>query len=397
MRIRFLNQVDSVAPFLRDLVIHLAEHGHEVEVMISDVEYREGRKDLREVFKHPNVNLHYIHVGRAAERRVLQRLYGYSRFVLGAMWATLFGKSVDLNFFLTQPPMFPLWGFVLKLLRRQQYAVLIMDLYPDVAIRSGIIGENSLPARFMGWVSRVALRHSKAVFVIGRCMRDRLLQWGIPEQKLHIATLWANENVIYPIEPNENILRRELGLEDKFVVLYSGNIGVGHFFDDILEVARRLKDRSDLCFVFIGTGSRRKEIEAAKTQYQLENVLLLPFQPEEKLAHSLSMGDIHFISLREGFEGLMVPSKAYGVFTAGRGAIYQGNLKGEIALEIQEYDMGSVLTPSDPDRLEHILLDYMEHPEKARSQGKNALAAASTSFGRSESINRYRLAIEALI
>lgn len=243
----------------------------------------------------------------------------------------------------------------------------------------------------------MSLDRARAVFVIGRCMRDRLLTWDLPDNKLLTATLWANEQTVYPIAPQDNDLRRTLGLQDCFTIMYGGNLGSGHYFDDIVEVARRLKGTSTLRFVFAGAGSRRAEIEAAKARYDLDNVVLLPFQPEAMLAQSLSMGDVHFISLREGYEGLMVPSKAYGVFNAGRSTIYQGNRAGEIAREIAEHEMGTVLSPGDPDQLEAIILKYYTHPEIARREGENALAAARSIFDREQSTGRYRHAIEALV
>ena len=124
--------------------------------------------------------------------------------------------------------------------------------------------------------------------------------------------------LVYPIPAAESRLRRELGLDGKFVVLYSGNMGVSHYFDDLLEVIRRCQDEAKLHFVFIGEGQRRGEIENFFRRHQPRNVSLLLFQPMEQLAESLSLGDVHFVSLRAGFEGLVVPSKVYGALAAGR-------------------------------------------------------------------------------
>lgn len=388
VKIRFINRVDSGAPFLRDLLPYMDQQGHEVEVLVSDVSYRSGNASLGEVLADTQVHLNTVPT-YADGQGLLAKLRSFISFILGAMVATLRGRDVDVNFFLTQPPLFFLWGLFLKSLRRQPYMVIVMDLYPDVAIQSGLMNRNHLLARTLTWLNRLALRRALAVCVIGRCMQHKVAALGVEPTRIHRATLWANDKLVYPVAREDNLLRRELQLDEAFIVLYSGNIGVGHYFDDILEVAHRLRDEPDLRFVFIGHGARHGEIEAAKATQKLDNVLLLPFQPEDRLAHSLSLGDVHFLSLRAGFTGLMVPSKAYGIFTAGRAAIYQGEAWGEIAQEIEEYEMGSVVPLNDADSLEQTILNYYQDRELAQQHGQQALARARSNLGRAQSVARY--------
>jgi glycosyltransferase involved in cell wall biosynthesis len=218
------------------------------------------------------------------------------------------------------------------------------------------------------------------VIVIGRCMKEYLVEQGVPQERLCIITNWANESEIFPVPCHANPLRREFGLEGAFVVLYSGNMGASHDFDAVLEVARRLRIMPNLRFVFIGNGVRRKEIERAKDASGLDNVILLPFQPIERLAYSLSMGDVHFISLRDGFEGLVVPSKAYGSLAAGRPIIYQGSARG---------DVGVVVASHDPDALETAILRYYESPALVAEQGEKARQLALTRFSRQHALEQY--------
>ena len=172
-------------------------------------------------------------------------------------------------------------------------------------------------------------------------------------------------------------------------MLYSGNLGASHYFDDLLEVARRCKYLAGLKFVIIGDGVRRKEIEKAESTFLLDNLLLLPFQPSERLAESLNLGDVHFVSLKEGFQGLEVPSKAYGSLAAGRALIYQGNPSGEIARMITEAGIGCVVQEGDVDGLERSILDYVKDRSQAKHQGERALELARTKNSSIVALQRY--------
>ncbi len=310
-------------------------------------------------------------------------------YVLGAVFHTLVSPSVNLNFFLTQPPLFPLWGWVLVYLRHQPYICLIMDIYPDVAVLDGLLKADSFVARFLSRLSIFILKRADRVIAIGRCMAERIAVMGIQRERIQVIPNWANEHLVFPIEPAQNNLRHDLGLTEKFIILYSGNMGVSHYFDDILEVARRCREIEHLKFVFIGAGRRRKEIEHAIAAHNLQNIILLPFQPAERLAESLSLGDVHFISLRSGFEGLVVPSKAYGALAVGRPIIYQGDPRGEIALMVSENEIGRIVPVADRSKLEETILYYLCNPQIVARHGQNALALARGKYSSARALESY--------
>jgi glycosyltransferase involved in cell wall biosynthesis len=220
-------------------------------------------------------------------------------------------------------------------------------------------------------------------------MVKRLESKGISSDKIHFIPNWMDERIVYPIDRARNELRQKWGVDDKFVVLYSGNMGVSHCFDDILLVAGRLKEYKDIIFVFIGDGVRRCEIERAVKDQQLSNVLLLPFQDMDVLAQSLSAGDLHLVTLREEFTGLVVPSKSYGILAAGRPILYQGRRDGEIARMVREEDVGFVVPLNDPDALRKAILRYYRSPALADGQGVKARRLAEGRYSRKRSTQRY--------
>jgi glycosyltransferase involved in cell wall biosynthesis len=265
-----------------------------------------------------------------------------------------------------------------------------MDLYPNVAVQGGLLKETGLLTGFLTTLSRFTLKNADPLIVIGRCMQENMQKIGVSPEHIFVVPNWANETEIYPVPHSKNQLRQELGVEDDaFVVLYTGNIGFSHFFDDILEVARRLRDVPHLYFMFIGNGVRRKEVEQAREMHNLKNVLLLPFQPIDKWADTFGLGDIHFVSLRTGFEGVVVPSKTYSVLSAGRPVIYQGSPYGEIARMIAEEEIGTVVPLSNPDVLEQAILHYLDNPMLVEEQGEKAYRLTKERLSREHAIMKY--------
>lgn len=397
MRLRFFNIVEPVNTFFSDLPPYLADHGFEVEIHISDSIYREARPPLCEILKHPKVDLKYVRVGKAPKTNTFRKIQIFLIYSITIIWRTLFGRTTDLNFFLTQPPLFSSWGIVLKWVRRQKYVVLIMDFYPDVVAHHGVFSEQQITYRLLHTLSRFTLRQSEMIIVIGRCMKDRLLAEGFCEDRIVVIPNWIDERIIYEVPHDENPLRTSLGLDDKFVVLYSGNMGIAHSFGEILRVAQALAYRDDLRFVFIGGGYRRSEIEQFIIEHKLTNVQLLPFQPLEILHQSQSMGNIHFVSLQEGAEGLMVPSKAYGAFSAARPILYLGNAKGEIAREILDADLGTVVQPKDINGLKTAIERYLDDPTLAKRQGQQAQQYLNRNLSRQHAIEQYRQVLQSII
>ncbi|HEY5218196.1 MAG TPA: glycosyltransferase family 4 protein [Gemmatimonadaceae bacterium] len=402
--IRFFCAVEPGIPMLRDLLPYLAQNGAEVQLIITRQEYRVGREALAPMLRASGVSVRTVWVpfsggaagaagatgATAAGAAGARKLNVYVAFVASAMLRSLFGKGVDLNVFLTQPPLFYVWGCVLKAVRRQPYAVIVMDVYPDVAVKSGMLRGTGVVAGGLTFLARLGLRSARHVVAIGHCMRELLERKYVSPGVTSVIPNWADDRTVFPVPHSENGLRAELGFgAEHFLVVYSGNMGEVHYFDDVLEVARRLRNHPSIRFVFIGDGSRRREVERARERDNLTNLMLLPFQPASRMAESLSMGDIHFVSLRAGFEGLVVPSKTYGPLAAGRPVIYQGDDAGEIARTLPETGAGRVVPIGDPDALEQCIIGLFNDPAAREAAGAAALGYARSALSNQQCIQSY--------
>jgi colanic acid biosynthesis glycosyl transferase WcaI len=396
MKVRFFSTFEPATSFYRDLLPSLAAAGDDVEVVMSRAEYRGGRPLLATALAGTGVRVHRVRSGVAQPASSRQKVQAMITYLVGAVTRSAFGARADVNVFFSTPPFFAGWGFVLRALRGQPYLCIIQDVWPDVLIADGRLPAGGRAARTLTWLSRLIWRRADAVVVIGRCMAELVTAGGVDPARVHMIPNWAHSSVTDAVAVADNEIRRELGIEDRFVVLYSGNLGVSHSFDEILAVAAQFHEtHPDVVFLFIGGGSRRGQV-AGEKEGGLDNVRLLPFQPAERLGQTLSAGDVQFISLRAGFEGIVVPSKAYGAMAAGRPLLYLGHASGEIAREIAEGDLGTVVAPGDVAGLTAALERYLAEPDLVARQGANARRASEGLLGADNALTAWRKVLRAL-
>ncbi len=241
---------------------------------------------------------------------------------------------------------------LVKNLRGSRYVQYEMDLYPDVPVALGVMKPRSLITRFFEAIHRKLLRSADRVIVLGRCMQRVIESKGIAPAKLILITPWADPTEIAPVPRTTNAFLKHHNLTENYVVMYSGNLGLGHDITTIvaameqLHASPRPRDQATR-FVFIGGGKRMQEIRRIIDQKKLTNTLLLDYQPREQLSDTLSAADVHLITQAPGTSGLIVPSKFYGILAAGRPSIYIGPADTEVAITLTESSLGTVLPVGD--------------------------------------------------
>lgn len=187
--------------------------------------------------------------------------------------------------------------------------------------------------------------------VLGERMAARLCGEGIPAERVQIIHNWADGEAITPISHCDNPLCAEWGIEGRFVVGYSGNLGRAHEFGTVLEAADRLREEDDIVFLFVGDGHYRSWIETEARRRGLGNILFRPYQARKRLRESLGLADVHLISLLPALEGLIMPSKFYGIAAAGRPVLYVGDPEGEIPQLLRSAECGETVRVGEGDRL----------------------------------------------
>ena len=399
----FVNQhywpdVASTGQHLADLAEHLAAAGFEVSVLASRGQYVKGKipAPLEEV-RH-GVTIRRIRTTGFGRARHLGRLMDYATFYLQALGALLGGsKRYDGVVFLTTPPLLSFLGAIAKRLRGQRYGVWSMDLHPDAEIASGMLRRESLGARMLEWMNGVGYRQADFIVDLGAHMKARIVAKGVRPELTHTVHVWNRKEEVEPTAREANPVIDELGVRDKFVVMYSGNAGLVHEFGPILEAMRLTKGDARLFWLFVGDGPRRGEIERFIAEHEITNAMYRGYFPREQLRHSLSVGDAHLISLRSQFVGISVPGKLYGIMASGRPAIFVGPERSESGETVLEAGCGIVVDPSSQGaaaRIVETVRGWKERPETAAAMGARGREAFLSSYERQACCERWGAVID---
>lgn len=404
MKLLFLNQYywpDSAATaqMLTDLCEHLARAGHEVHVIASRGNYDAGSQVGQKTRKYEVRNGVHIHRVRAAgfgKKSVAAQAIDFASFHLLVGLRTLLSSwRYDAAITLTTPPLIGIYGTLVRAVSRTRHVCWVMDLHPDCEFALGVMNPRKFLPRMFAWMNDLHLRRADGCVVLGGCMGDRLRAKRVREERIRLIHLWGHDEQGGPLEsPGANPLRRELGLEGKFIVGYSGNAGMVHSFDEIMAAAMALRDEPGFFFLFIGGGRRLLEVKAFGEANQLTNLRVLPYFPRERLRHSLSLPDVHLISLKAGLEGVSVPSKLYGIMAAGRPAVFVGPAGCETASEIGRTQCGRAVANGDAAGLIAALRGLAADPALRERMGRNGRAAFDSTYNARSRCEEWRVFLE---
>lgn len=308
-------------------------------------------------------------------------------YFLGAAITVLFAARPDVVVVETDPFLLPLLGRCLQWWHKCRLVVYLQDIYPDVAIAVGKVRD--------GWFTRLlrrrlfsVYRNADRVIVLGEDMRAILTSGGIPDERIISLPNWVDTTRIFPI-PLRNAFRLRERLEDKFIVMYSGNMGLCQNLDEILETAELLIDRPNIEFVMVGGGASRARLEETARTKQLPNVRFLPYQPLAELTHSLSAADLHLVPLDPRVTGCLVPSKLYGILAAGVPALVIADEHCEASRVVRESDAGRVIAPGSPRQLADTILWCVDHEGERKEMGRRARRLAEREYDRRRTTGRF--------
>ena len=227
-------------------------------------------------------------------------------------------RQYDVLLVTTAPPFLPVIGYLANLFLGARYVCLLYDLYPDIAVELGVVNANNPIAKLWRSLNRKVWLRAENIIVLSDSMKQRIVM-HCPEVECKVSVIhsWSNDKQIVPIAKSENWFAKEHALTNTFVVLYSGNMGRCHDIDTLLAAAQLLKDEPIL-FVCIGGGAKRETLKVDVEAQGLENFRFLPYQEKATLPYSLTAGDLSLVSVAEGMESLVAPSKLYPAMATGR-------------------------------------------------------------------------------
>ncbi|MEO8421944.1 MAG: glycosyltransferase family 4 protein [Hyphomicrobium sp.] len=389
----------ATSQMLSDITFGLAEKGWQVTVITSRLFYQgSGGPPLPSRETTRNVEILRTWSSSFGRDRLVGRAIDYATFYLSTAVAVMrTSRRGDILVAKTDPPMLSILIAPLAWLRGAKLVNWLQDVFPEVAQAIGVGGVPPFVYPLLRRVRDRSLKRSYANVVLGDRMRSRLIDMGVATERIRVIANFADGAKVKPIETQDNLLRQSWGLREKFVVGYSGNFGRAHEHQTLTSAmellsspaGREEEGHSRIAWLFVGSGALHGELERAVVSRQIANVHFKPYQPDELLAASLSAPDVHLVSLRPELEGLIVPSKFYGIAAAGRPTIFIGDPDGEIARVIAQHGCGYTVKVGDGVALAQTIRELAADPQRCRQMGERARFAFAAEFDTSIAIGRW--------
>lgn len=388
---RFFHPDESAtSQLLTALVAGLTARQYVVRVVCSRQRYDDAQAELPAREQIQGASVHRIATTRFGRHRLIGRTIDYASFYVACAFTLIrLLRRGDVLVLKTDPPLLSLIGVPLASLTGARLVNWQQDVFPEVASR---LDANPLPRWLDRAVRRMrdaSLRSSRMTVVIGTRMRDHFAARGIPPSRLRVIENWADPEAIKPKPSDASALRSALGLRDRFVACYSGNLGRAHEFETLLAAAQLLKRDRRFVFLMIGDGAKMAALKRRVVEQALENFCFLPFQAREDLDDVLAAGDVHVASLLPTLEGLIVPSKMYGVFAAGRPLIFVGDADGEVARVIDNAHCGVTVPVNDGQGLADQLRYLQEESAVRLDMGVRARDLVCRRYSTARAIDRW--------
>jgi glycosyltransferase involved in cell wall biosynthesis len=387
----FFPDYSATSQLLTDLAFYLAELGHDIHVVTSRLRYEDPRSSLPSAELVNGVRIHRIWTSRFGRGNLLGRAMDYATFYLSSGWRLFrLTEREDIVVAKTDPPLISVIAALIASLRAARLVNWVQDVFPEAAVALGVRGLGGALGRMLLRLRNASLARAITNVVLSEDMATYLVELGTPRDRIRVVPNWVDDEAIVPIPSERNRLRELWGLSGKFVVGYSGNMGLAHEFETILEAMTRLRAETGIVFLLIGGGSQAAYLQRETVRRRLSQVQFKPYQPKEVLAESLGAADVHLVSLRPDVERFVVPSKFYGIAAAARPVVFVGDPDGEIGKTVRSANCGAVVRPKQSAELANVLLTLRDDKELRQEWGRNARRLIDERLSRKKTLDLWR-------
>jgi len=383
----------SAAVLITELATDLVRRGHHVTVITGAPNYPYGR-----VFKgyrnpiYAMETLDGVRVIRtwsyiSPSKKYWSRLFHYGTYSATSFYGGLFSGRPDVIVSYSPPLPLGLSAWFLSRIFRVPWVLQLEDLYPDAAVAAGVM-KNQKAINFFYGMENFLYRNSQRISVISKIFERTLLSKGVPHSKIELIPIWADPDEVHPMQ-KQNSFRRLHGLENKFVVMYAGNIGLTSCLEDVLQAAEILTGQPDIQFVIIGEGVRKDALLAEKQSKQLTNILFLPFQPRDAFPEMLAAADVSLVTLNADAVLSSMPSKIFNIMASARPILAVSPPGSEIMQIVEESGCGWNVSPRSPIQLAEAILKLKELNIVRAQMGKKGRACLEKNYSRNHCIEKY--------
>jgi hypothetical protein len=284
-------------------------------------------------------------------------------------------------FYFSLPP----FAYLSSLLLRRRFSILMWDVYPN-ALKIVGISEKNLIYRLWGKANKALFSRAHRIYTIGNSLAELLSNY-VSLKKIIIIPLWSGIKEINPVNKENNPFIIEQGLQGKFIVEYSGNIGAGHNIESLIEAARLTQNEPDIMYLIIGRGLKVDKVRELINKFQLQNCMILPFQPDNMIRFSLAAADLSVVLIEDKIAQVSIPSKVYNIMAVGSPIISIAPQDSEINKLVQRFGNGQNFEKNDFPGLASFIVQMKNSPEKLISFREKSLTASKEFTA--ENANKY--------
>src|SRR5436190_15756735 len=388
-RLLVLNQyywpgIEATAQLLTDLCEALAQ---DVEVtVITGVLH--GHEDEPRSLVHNGVRIIRVPSTSFERSKLFARAANYVTYLSNALLRGLRGSKPDIVLCMTAPPIVADVALLVARRYTTPLVVISQDVFPEIAVQLKRL-ENPVVTKLLRTLVSLYLRRADRIVAIGETMRDRLEEKGAAADRIRVIPNWVDTGRLAPRE-RTNEWSHNFGLDEKFVVMHSGNVGHAQDLDSLVRASTFLRDLDDLAIFIVGTGARHSELLALAELLEADQVTFLYYQSRGVLPQSLSAADVHVVGLAPGLAGYVVPSRLYGILAVARPVIVAADRESETAQVVERVGCGILVPPGRPELLARAIRDAHDGTYDLAQMGRRGREWVEREADRSVAVRRYR-------
>lgn len=370
----------STANLLTELCCQLKKLGNDFTVITTTPHYNHDPEILQKQPLKPRLGkilfqsdcegipVYHVRV-QAKGKRVISRLLDYFFYhLISIFWGVRIRAEYDAILASSPPLTIGLCAIFLSRLRRVPFVYNVQEIFPDILVRMGVI-KNRFLIYVLERLEKFIYERAKVITVISEKFRQQLIRKGVSPSKLCVIPNFVDVDFFQPGK-RHNDFSAQHQLDDRFVVLYAGNIGLTQDFETIIAAAQKVQDQPEICFLIVGDGARREWLETQINQLSLKNVRYLPYQPHSAVPNLYASSDVCLVPLHRNTALDTFPSKIYTIMAAGRPVITAADQDSELAAIVEQTKCGLAVAPSDPDALAAAVKQAYINPDGLHEMGQ---------------------------
>lgn len=376
----------------------LQSRGHELVIVASDLNYQTGQRTLdhKGIFAEQNfegVRVLRSYIYPALHRSYFWRIISFFSFMFSSIWTALQVKDVDLVMGTTPPIFQAVSAWFVALIRRKRFLLEVRDLWPEFGVSMGVL-KNPLVIALARWLEMFLYARATHILVNSPAYKEYMIGKGVPEDKVTYIAYGTDIDMFNPTVDGSSI-RKQLGVDDKFIVLYAGALGQANDIDTILGAAERLKGEEKILFILFGDGKERSRLQSEAEQMNLSNVIFAGVRPKKEMPRVIASADVCLAILQNiPMFRTTYPNKVFDYMAAGRATVLV--IDGITRQLIETSNGGVYVQPGDDAMLAEKVLELSKDFKRVRQMGRSAREYLVEYLDRRDKLNETLVLLETL-